>query len=395
MLPRRAQVRILSSIRSVRPLSCHHPALVEAIRSAIAVAGGRITFAQFMERALYQPQYGYYTAGRKRIGKQGDYFTSVSVGPLFGRILAHRFRQFRQQLGQPPDFQVVEVGGHHGQLRDDVRAAAPDLDYQVVEVGDPLPERIVGCVFSNELLDALPVHRVQVDQGEWREVYVAAVERASRPPSPGRRIRVPRVHRTPDNGGTRETRSRLPLNGRDARSTTFTESLGPLSDPRLATALAGLPVHLMEGYRTEVNLRALDWFTDIARALQAGFVVTVDYGYEREQYFSPHHPDGHLQCYHRHTRSANPYAHVGEQDITAHVEFTSLIELGNRLGLKTEVFTDQSHYLLEAGEPVIREIVERTAGQPSKERQAIQQLIHPALMGRSFRVLQQRKVVQA
>jgi SAM-dependent MidA family methyltransferase len=310
------------------------PVLIDLIRTEIQRAGGRITFARFMELALYHPQHGYYASGKTRIGKEGDYFTSVSVGPLFGRILARHFRQFRAELGAPAEFEVVEFGGHHGQLRADVLAAAPELRYRVVEVGEPLPDAIVGCVFSNEFLDALPVHRVQGDQ----EVYVTG---------------------------------------------DFTESLGPLSDARLP--------RLPEGYRSEFNLRALDWLSDVARRLRRGWVVTIDYGFEREEYFAPHHKDGHLQCYYRHQRGTDPYRHVGEQDITAHVEFSSLIEHGRSVGLEPVQFTDQAHYLLEIGETEIAEIVAREAGQLSKERSAIHQLIHPGLMGRQFRVLVQQK----
>jgi SAM-dependent MidA family methyltransferase len=344
-----------------------NPALIQQIRADIVRNGGRITFERFMELALYHPLHGYYTAGRERIGKQGDYFTSVSVGPLFGKLLAKQFLQFRTELGNPREFEVVEFGGRVGQLRDDVLAAAPDLRYRVVEVGDSLPDSIVGCVFSNEFLDALPVHRVKVENGEWKEVFV---ERASRP------------FAATDKG-----------NGRDARSTDFAEVTGPLSSPRLAESLRDLPVHLMDGYRAEINLRALDWLEDIARRLKRGFVLTIDYGYERPQYFAPHHRDGTLLCYHRHTKSTNPCEHIGEQDITAHVEFTSLIEHGQRLGLEPVLFTDQSHYLLQIGESEIAEIASRTAGQLSKERAAIHQLIHPELMGRAFKVLVQRKNV--
>lgn len=299
-----------------------------------------------MELALYHPQYGYYISGRERIGKKADYFTSVSVGPLFGKLLAKRFLKFREELGNPPDFEVVEFGGYRGQLREDVLAAAPDLRYRVIEAGDPLPDSIIGCVFTNEFLDALPVHLVQVKDGTWQEVYV---------------------------------------------DTGFQEVLGPLSTPRLAEYLRDLPVQHMEGYRTEVNLRALDWLADVVQRLKRGWIITIDYGYERHEYFAPHHRDGTLLCYHRHAKSANPYANIGEQDITAHVEFTSFIEHGKKLGLEPVVFTDQSHYLLQIGESEIAEIVERTAGKPSKERAAIHQLIHPEMMGRAFKVLVQRK----
>jgi len=323
-----------------------HPDLLREIRREIEARNGRLTFARFMELALYHPQHGYYASGRERIGKKGDYFTSVSVGPLFGKILAKQFVKFREELGNPPEFEVVEFGGHRGQFRADVLAAVPDLRYRIVEAGDPLPDSIVGCVFSNEFLDALPVHLVQVKDGTWQEVYVSA---------------------------------------------NLQEVLGPLSTPRLAEYLHDLPIQYMEGYRSEVNLRALDWLAEVARRLKRGWIVTIDYGYERNEYFAPHHRDGTLLCYHQHVKSANPYANIGEQDITTHVEFTSLMEHGKKLGLEPVLFTDQSHYLLQIGESEIAEIVERTAGQPSKERAAIHQLLHPELMGRTFKVLVQRK----
>ena len=303
-----------------------NPALISAIRCEIAAAGGRIPFARFMELALYHPQQGYYRTGPARIGRQGDYFTSVSVGPLLGRILARQFQQWGVT-------EVLEFGGQRGQLRADVLATAPGLQYRVIEAGDSLPEQITGCVFSNEFLDALPVHRIHGDQ----EVYV-----------------------TQD----------------------FCEVLGPLSDPRLP--------RLPAGYRSEVNLRALDWLSTIARRLTSGFVLTIDYGFERAEYFAPHHAAGHLQCYYRHTKSGNPYDHIGEQDLTAHVDFTSLIEHGQSLGLEPVLFTDQAHYLLQVGEAEIAAIVARTAGQLSAERNAIHQLLH-STMGRAFKVLIQRK----
>lgn len=291
-------------------------ALIDVIRHEIAVTGGRITFARFMELALYQPKLGYYTSGKARIGKTGDFFTSVSAGPLFGRILAQQFRQWQVA-------EVIEAGGHRGQLREDILAAAPELSYRVVEAGEALPERIEGCVFSNELLDALPVHRVCGD----REVYVTA---------------------------------------------DFTEELGPLSDDRLP--------RLPAGYRSEFNLRALDWLADVARRLTRGYVLTIDYGFERPDYFAPHHKDGHLQCYYRHTKSGNPYEHIGEQDITAHVEFSSLIEHGKTLGLEPVLFTTQERYLMKVG---TNEIM--------ADPKAAHQLLH-STMGHTFKVLVQRKV---
>ncbi len=326
------------------------PELVAIIRDEIR-ARGAMTFARFMELALYHPRFGYYTSEPTRIGMRGDFFTSVSVGSLFGKLLAKQFLQFRDTLGNPPEFEVVEFGGHRGQLRDDVLAAAPDLRYRVVEIGGVLPETIIGCVFSNELLDAMPVHRVRVVNGGWKEIFVAFDE----------------------------TRS------------IFLEVLKPLSAPRIADVLRALPASLMDGYTTEINLGALDWLDDISRRLKRGFVMTIDYGFEREEFFAPHRREGTLQCYHRHTKNRDPWSRVGEQDITTHVEFTSFIEHGKKLGLEPVTFTDQSRHLLQLGEKEIAEIVERTAGQFSKERAALHQLTHPALMGRAFKVLIQKK----
>jgi SAM-dependent MidA family methyltransferase len=312
-----------------------NPALIEEIRREIAGAGGRITFERFMELALYHPEHGYYTGAarsasapyrgvgrdgtpcRPHIGKAGDYFTSVSVGPLLGRILAQQFRQWGVT-------EVTEFGGHGGQLRDDVLTAAPDLSYRVIEVGDELPDKIAGCVFSNEFLDALPVHRIAGD----REVYV---------------------------------------------TDQFAEVLGPFSDPRLP--------RLPDGYRSEFNLRALDWLTDISRRLaESACILTIDYGFERGEYFAPHHKDGHLQCYYRHTRSGNPYERIGQQDITAHVEFTSLIERGRELGLEPVLFTTQERYLMKTG-----------AYELMADPKAAHQLLH-STMGHMFKVLVQRKI---
>jgi len=325
--------------------------LIDEIAREISVNGGRITFERFMEFALYHPRLGYYTANL-RIGRDGDFFTNVSVGTVFGRILAGQFLKFRDDLGNPPDFKVVEFGGHKGQLRDDVLHEAPDLDYHIVECGSTIPNEINGCVFSNEFLDALPIHRVKVVDGQWQELYVTT---------------------------------------RHADGARFVEVAGPLSSPRIEEYLRDLPTRLMEGYTTEINLRSWDWMEDIARRLTRGYILTVDYGHERKDYFAPHRRDGTLLCYHGHTQNANPFERIGEQDITAHVEFSSLMEHGERSGLETVLFCDQTRFILDAGHEVIESIASRNAGQWSPERNQLHQLMHPSMMGRAFKVMIQCK----
>lgn len=328
-----------------------NPELTNRISESIRTAGGRITFERFMELALYHPGMGYYV-NRPSIGQNGDFFTNVSVGDLYGRILARQFLRYKESLGNPPEFQVIEFGGHRGQLQKDVLKEAPDLDYTIIEAGEALPDHITGCVFSNELLDAFPIHRVRVMNGKWQELYVAE--------------------------------------GCEA-GCSFIESPGELSTLRLAERLRGLPAHLMEGYTTEINLRATDWIQKIARSLDRGYVITVDYGYDRDGYFAPHRKDGTLLCHYQHTANRDPFARIGQQDITAHVEFTSLMEAGGLAGLETVMFCDQSQFLLESGQDLVEEITTRDAGRWSPDRNRLHQLIHPTLMGRTFKVLIQRK----
>lgn len=321
------------------------------IRALIAQEGGRTTFERFMELALYHPDHGYYRA-KPTIGQTGDFFTSVSVGPLFGRILARQFLKFREELGNPADFQIVEYGGHAGRLRDDVLSDAPGLPYRIVEAGDPQPDTIHGCVISNELLDAFPVHRVRLSGGLWQELYVEY----------------------------------------DFKTDSFRETAGALSTPRLNAILDVIQTaDLVDGYTTEINLRALDWIRDVAQRLTRGYVITIDYGLERQDYFAPHRKEGTLLCYHQHQENRDPFLRVGRQDMTTHVEFTSLREAGEAAGLETLQFCDQTRFLLDAGRDVIEDIVSRHAGHWSPERNQLHQLMHPGFMGKTFKVLMQRK----
>jgi SAM-dependent MidA family methyltransferase len=323
--------------------------IVRHLAALIQRGGGRISFRDFMEAALYHPQHGYYKQDASPIGARGDFFTAVSATPVFGRILARSFLRLKEQLGRPSDFEVVEFGGHRGRLREDVLAEVPDLRYRVIEAGETWPEAVVGCIFSNEFLDALPVHRVRVVDGAWQELFVTGEAEG------------------------------------------FAWQAGPLSEPRLAEALADLPAAHMEGYETEVNLGALDWMAEAGRRLRRGWVVTVDYGFERTDYFAPQRPRGTLRAYFRHAVNDDVLSRVGRQDLTAHVEFTSLIEAGRRAGLEPVLFTDLAHFLVAEGQDVIREISERNPGALSRERQGLHQLLHPGFMGAAFRVLVQEK----
>ena len=348
-------------------------ALINQIRQAIR-ARGPVPFAWFMEQALYHPEDGYYSSGRCVIGRAGDYFTNVSVGPLFGRLLAAQFGEMWEALGKPHEFRIVEQGAHGGEfafdvlqaLRHDHAALFAAARYEIVEPFSVLRERqrdalaefednvcwtsvlaelapFCGVHFSNELIDAMPVHVVRWTGAEWLERHVT--EQAG----------------------------------------TFAFIDLPLSNPELAQRLRGLPAKLPVGYETEVNLAASTWIDSVAKKCERGFVVAVDYGFSRDEFYAPHRTTGTLQSYAKHRVVASPLARVGEADITAHVEWTSVIEQAQRSGLTFLGFADQHHFITGLLAGAMKE--QFSAPTDSKTNRALQTLLHPGLLGMKFQFL--------
>ena len=354
-----SRVRI-STVTSDSPLAAE-------LRARIA-GGGAIPFREFMAAALYHPQHGYYASGRAAIGRKGDFFTNVSVGPLFGRLLARQFAEIWQRLGEPGEFTIVEQGAHGGDFAGDVLAGLREFApacfaaaaYQIVEPGtllretqaaklaafggkvrwSPVLEPFSGVHFSNELIDALPVHAVTWTGEEWRERHV----------------------------GLHDDR--------------FVFTGGPLSSEALRSHLAQLPP-VPPGYETEVNLAALDWIADIATKLERGCVLAIDYGFPRAEYYRADRTGGTLTGYAHHRRETDLLARPGEIDLTAHVDFTSLAERGERCGLRPAGFTDQHHFMVGLGR---LHFPDGTAPD-AQEMRAFKTLMHPTLMGLSFKVL--------
>jgi SAM-dependent MidA family methyltransferase len=341
-------------------------ALTEFIRETIR-RRGPVTFAWFMEQALYHPESGYYSSGRSEIGRRGDYFTNVSVGPLFGRLLAGQFAEMWEILGRPDDFAIVEQGAHHGDFARDVLAAsreeAPEffsaLRYCVIEPFPILRQRqaetltafggkvawekslddlapFCGVHFSNELLDAMPVHLLDRSGLGWRE--------------------------------------RCVVESGDG----FAFIARPIEDETLLRQLAKLPQGISSPYETEVNLAALEWMESVARKLTRGFVLAVDYGYARDRFYAPERTSGTLQSYAGHRRGSSPLQGVGQTDITAHVDWTSLAERAEACGLRLSGFTDQHHF--------ITGLISRQPPHET-ERRALQTLLHPELLGTRFQYL--------
>lgn len=350
-------------------------AMVEILSSEIA-RSGPIPFRRFMELALYEPSHGYYASGHAAIGRQGDFMTSVSVGPLYGRLLASQFEEMWEKLGRPEQFDMVEQGANSGDFAHDVLSAAQNspefaaaLHYRIVE---PFPvnaerqrERLkdfsdrvtwhasladlppfTGVHFSNELVDALPVHALVFRNGTWRERYVAF-----------------------DNSGK------------------FIWSEGPLSDPALEAFLPQLPA--VDGYETEINLEAPAWIQTVLGKLIRGYVVIADYGFSRADYYLPERMQGTLTGYRQHRRCEDVLADPGEQDLTAHAEFTMLAERAEAVGATLAGFTDQHYFLAALGRQIFPDITDPRELTPArqKEMRAFATLIHPTLMGRGFQFL--------
>ena len=311
-----------------------------AIRQRIA-RHGPITFAEYMGRALYGPG-GYYT--RRSVGS--DYYTSPQVHPAFGALLAVQLFHFWQLLDKPDPFAVIEPGGESGLLGHDVcRSAvhlpegfAAALRYIVADrhrsagttagetaaiVADALrmPFRnVVGCVLSNELLDALPVHRVRMEEGTLRELYVGIESDVA-----------------------------------DGYEGQLTEATGDPSDPGLERRLSEIGINLRDGQTAEICLLLDDWASSIAGSLDAGFVMTIDYGRSAADLYDPaQRPRGTLVTYRSHRQTDSPLADTGRQDITAQVDFTSAQTAGERAGLTTLANISQAQFLTGLGLQTIR-----------------------------------------
>lgn len=346
----------------------------------------KISFAEFMDLALYHPDLGYYSGGNVEIGAGGDFFTSVSLGADLGDLLAVQFAQMWECLSQPQPFILLEMGAGLGDLALDILKAVEGrypvfysrLEYWIVEESPALIRRqkevlkgypvqwktwseiednsMVGCCFANELVDAFPVHQVRVEDGELKEVYVTETEAG------------------------------------------LTEITGELSTPQLAQYFQEMGVDLLapdyaKPYQTEVNLAAISWLETVAKKLQKGYLITIDYGYSATRYYNRERSRGTLQCYYQHRRHNNPYINLGQQDITAHVNFTALQHYGQQYGLETLGQTKQAMFLMALG--LGEKLNALSSGQFGVEqilqrRDALHQLMDPTGLG-GFETLIQGK----
>jgi SAM-dependent MidA family methyltransferase len=353
--------------------------LIERIRR-----DGPITFRDFMQAALYDPELGYYNTERLKIGATGDYYTSSNVHPAFGAVLAKAFVELWSSSAEP--LTIVEFGAGTGRLASDVLLAMRDdhasvfrrMSYVIIEASPAMRKRqrdalavfadrvrwceleeierasITGIAFSNEFVDALPVHRVCFKGGAITEAYLT----------------VP--------------------NDEAAR---LTLTWGEPSNKRLTNYVERIGVSLRENQEIEINLDAVDWLARIARVLRHGFLTTIDYGEIAQLLWAPDRSSGTLRSFHKHQLIASPLELIGEQDITASVNFTALTEYGRDFGFEVVSYERQTAFLIRMG------LIERIASEHGsteslddlKERLAVKNLFVPGGISNHFRVLIQRR----
>ncbi|MFA5353040.1 MAG: SAM-dependent methyltransferase [Thermodesulfovibrionales bacterium] len=336
-------------------------------------AEGPIPFETFMEMALYEPGIGYYTRESMEIGRAGDFYTSPHLHPLFGAMIGRQIMEMQGIMGSP--FHVIEMGAGMGHLCNDIlsfvkdKPIFEDFSYIIVEMNPSVRKSqeallrefegkvswvssldelqpMRGCLLSNELPDAFPVRLVEMSD-DLMEVFVSWE-------------------------GDR-----------------FVEVKRPASQ-EVRDYLSEFSGDLPGGYRTEANLRVRDWLRDLSAVVTEGFILTIDYGYTASDYYSEEHDRGTLLCYHRHTLNEDPYKNIGEQDITAHLNFSSLKKWGEELGFRTMGFCAQGTYLIALGiDEVITELY--GASPDPFEIAKIKGLILPQGMGESHRVMIQYK----
>ena len=354
--------------------------LIEKIRAAIANQGP-LPFRDFMAMVLYDPEYGYYTARAQRVGKTGDFITSVSVGRCFGLILAHRLISYWEEIGQPSEFHLIEPGGHDGALCADIlleiRNSAPKffegVHYHLIETTPSLIKEqqlrlgkqfagkftshcsiselsgLTGAILSNELVDAFPVDLIKFEHGKWWQLKV------------------------------------------EEKNDTLQFVNTECDDDQLCDFCASLGDQFPDGYTTEYNPGIGVFVKEASAALASGLFITIDYGHESVDYYHPDRTNGTLQTYHKHQKSDDPLCFPGEIDITSHVDFTRLISAAEAEGFTHPSLKTQASYLTNhARDWLISLETAPTAEFPALLRQ-FQTLTHPAMLGSKFMVLEMQK----
>jgi SAM-dependent MidA family methyltransferase len=354
--------------------------------AARITANGPITFSEHMESCLYDPNHGYYSSEKRT--RFADYYTSVDVHPIFGRLLARQLEQMWKILDRPSEFLIVESGAGIGRLAKHIldfsashlpefysalhyiaveRSASRRATHETIlaahfEAGRAkssveLPANIsAGCFLSNEMFDAIPVHRVVQLNGELHEINVGHVGEI------------------------------------------FVDQVSNVLSPGIEEYFERQETKLVEGQHAEANLAACKWISDAARRIDRGYLLSVDYGYPARELYNPRRMSGTLLAYRDHKVSEDYYAAPGEQDLTAHVNFTALEIWGKDAGLGTLGLVPQSRFLVSLGRKnEFGDLYDEGQSETDRVRAQLQlsSLIHPEGMGQTFQVFIQQKGIKS
>ncbi len=359
----------------------HSELLANHIRQEVERSGGRITFDRFMELCLYAPGLGYYVAGARKFGEEGDFVTAPEISSMFGRCLARQVAQVFAEIG-PSD--LFEFGAGTGAMAADILAELERLDclpqrYLILELSpdlrsrqlDTLQQRVPGLihlvqwlehlpahgfrgvVLANEVLDAMPVQRFRIESGQIMEQFVC----------------------WEDEG--------------------FSTYWDRPATAGLVRAVEGLDLESKDGFESELNLRAGPWVQQLSEIVETGAVILIDYGHSRAEYYYPQRSTGTLMCHYRHLAHDDPLWLPGLQDITAHVDFSAVADAGMKAGFDVGGYSTQAFFLMGCGlEAMLAESDQDDVGAYMDLVQQIKRLTMPTEMGERFKVLGLTKNLQ-
>jgi len=353
----------------------HSAQLMQQIRASINANQGWISFADYMQQCLYAPGLGYYSAGSHKLGRGGDFTTSPELSPLFGSTIAIHLADVQQQI---PDYSILEFGAGSGRLAESLLKRLAELDalpsrYYILETSADLrqrqqlllgtlptalterlcwvsdiPDSFDGVMLANEVCDAMPVNLLDFSNADVKELGVSADQ------------------------------------------DDFLWQAQPLSSTRLIKKAEQIRSQIGEQpYRTEVCLFATDWLETLAQKLSRGLILLIDYGYSFAEYYRADRRQGTLRCFYRHQAHDNPLIQPGLQDITAHVDFTSLAETALNAGLDVSSFQEQADFLLAGDITTAAASLQNALNEAEwiQHSTALKHLLLPGAMGHQFKVL--------
>lgn len=346
--------------------------LLQSIIQAIHAAGGKISFAEFMHRALYTPQLGYYSSPLRKFGKAGDFVTAPEISPLFSQCLARACQPILAELkagvilefgagsgimaaellkelqfldSLPREYWILELSADlQQQQRETLQQHVPDFIKQIHWLAELPQQPFDGIILANEVLDAMPVERFRVENGEIQQIYVTEVAGQ--------------------------------LNYQYAPSST-----------ELLNAVQTLQLEFPDGYESEINLALAAWVKSLAEVLNKGLILLIDYGFPQHEYYHEQRQQGTLMCHYRHHSHPEPLILLGLQDITAHVDFTAVAQAAVDADLDVAGYTSQANFLLDTG--LLDKLNSCSPNDPQFFRlsQQAKLLTLPSEMGELFKVM--------